>query len=66
MIKAENINIFFTSKDGEKTDNLFTSDIDFTLSEKEIVLLYGPSGSGKTTIFQMLSHLMEPSYGKIT
>ena len=40
-------------------------DIDFAVSEGEIVGLVGPNGSGKTTLFNLISGRLRPSSGKI-
>ncbi|HWT39226.1 MAG TPA: ATP-binding cassette domain-containing protein, partial [Paraburkholderia sp.] len=42
------------------------SDIDFHISEGEIVALIGPNGAGKTTFFNMLTGVLPPSSGTIT
>lgn len=39
--------------------------LDFTVSEGEIVGLIGPNGSGKTTLFNLISGLLKPDAGKI-
>ena len=40
-------------------------DVDFDVSDGEIVSLLGPSGCGKTTILSMLAGLIEPTQGTI-
>ena len=36
---------------------VYLENVDITIPENKIVLLYGPSGSGKTTLFNILSGL---------
>jgi len=59
MIKASKLNISLGGKD------LFSSDINLKLEQKQFTLLYGPSGSGKTTLFELLAGLNEPTRGEI-
>ena len=39
--------------------------LDFTVSEGEIVGLIGPNGSGKTTLFNLISGFLKPDDGRI-
>ena len=39
--------------------------LSFSLDQKEIVGLIGPNGAGKTTVFNLITGLMKPDYGKI-
>jgi len=50
-----------------KTFNNFSvlSNIDFSISEGEIVGLVGPNGAGKTTLFNLICGRYRPSSGKI-
>jgi branched-chain amino acid transport system ATP-binding protein len=50
-----------------KTFNNFCAldDIDFSVSEGEIVGLVGPNGAGKTTLFNLISGRYKPSSGNI-
>lgn len=41
------------------------SDVDLTISRKEIVALIGPNGAGKTTFFNCITGIYEPSEGKV-
>jgi branched-chain amino acid transport system ATP-binding protein len=40
-------------------------DLDFTVSEGEIIGLIGPNGSGKTTLFNLISGFLKPDSGEI-
>lgn len=40
-------------------------DINFSISEGEIVAIVGPSGSGKSTLLNIISNLIEPTSGKL-
>jgi len=46
-------------------DDKVLDDIDFTLSEKEIVTILGPNGSGKSTFVRMLIRALKPSSGQV-
>jgi len=39
--------------------------VDFGVDPGEIVSIIGPNGAGKTTVFNMISGLYAPSYGKV-
>lgn len=39
--------------------------IDFSIQERETVVLLGRSGSGKTTLLRMVNRLLEPSAGEV-
>lgn len=41
------------------------NDINFDIMENEFVAIVGPTGCGKTTFLNMLSRLIEPTYGEI-
>lgn len=40
------------------------AELNFSVSEGELVCIVGPSGSGKTSLLRMLSGLMEPTSGR--
>lgn len=58
MLSVENISIQFG---GLKA----VSDFNLEINSKEIVGLIGPNGAGKTTVFNMLTGVYNPSFGKI-
>ncbi|MHA2100010.1 MAG: ABC transporter ATP-binding protein [Candidatus Kariarchaeaceae archaeon] len=41
------------------------NNVNFNVSEGEILGIIGPNGSGKTTLFNMMSGVLEPTEGKI-
>lgn len=47
-------------------DNKVLNDINFTISENEIVCLMGPSGIGKSTFLNCITNLIKPDDGLIT
>ncbi|MGN1405080.1 MAG: amino acid ABC transporter ATP-binding protein [Erysipelotrichaceae bacterium] len=47
-------------------DNRVLNNIDFTISENEIVCLMGPSGIGKSTFLNCITNLIKPDNGSIT
>lgn len=59
ILKAEHI----TKKYSDKT---IIEDINISLNKGELVSLLGVSGVGKTTLFNVLSGLIAPDYGKVT
>ena len=40
-------------------------DISFNINQGEILGLLGPNGAGKSTIFNLITGLIKPDYGKI-
>ena len=58
VLKAENLGIAFG---GLKAVDNFNME----LGESELVGLIGPNGAGKTTIFNLLTGVYKPTYGKI-
>ena len=47
-------------------DNKVLNNINFTISENEIVCLMGPSGIGKSTFLNCITNLIKPDEGLIT
>jgi len=62
ILVFEDVYKHFCTKD-TKIDVL--NNISFSVNEGEIVAITGPSGSGKSTILNIISHLTEPSKGKV-
>ena len=61
---AENLNMVFTSPQGETVHAL--KDLNFTLKEGELLTVLGPSGCGKTTLLNITAGFLRPSSGKIS
>jgi lipoprotein-releasing system ATP-binding protein len=59
MIKAVHINKSFG-------DLEVLRNIDFEISQGEIISIVGPSGAGKTTLLQIMGTLSKPTSGEIT
>lgn len=58
----ENIHKRFRGRDQE---TIALEDINFTIDEKEFVVLVGPSGCGKSTLLNMVGGLLSPTSGRI-
>ena len=62
ILKFENVNYFYQTKD----DEIFAIDnLSFNVLENEFVSIVGPSGCGKTTILSLIAGLLSPSSGKV-
>lgn len=59
---VENIHKHFRFREQEI---IALEDINFTIEEKEFVVLVGPSGCGKSTLLNMVGGLLSPTSGKI-
>lgn len=62
-ITVENVSKYYG--EGEAPVHVLDS-IDFSVDEREFLVVLGPSGCGKTTLLKMLDGLVEPSSGRIT
>lgn len=62
VLKFDKVSKIFC-KEGKEL--LVLDDLNFKISEGELVAIVGPSGCGKTTILNLISKLIEPSMGKI-
>ena len=62
-IEVVDVSKRFYTEDGEL---LVINRLNMALKRGEILGILGPSGSGKSTILNMLSHILEPTSGKIT
>ena len=61
-VVIENIHKHFCVRD---QDIVALENINFTIAEKEFVVLVGPSGCGKSTLLNMVGGLLSPTSGKI-
>jgi len=57
--------VYKTFKKGDKQELLVLDNIDFRMSEGEIVAILGKSGSGKSTLLRILAGLIQPSSGTV-
>ncbi len=62
-IVIENVGKTFTSAKKEQVTAL--EDINFSINEKEFVVLVGPSGCGKSTLLNIVGGLLSPSSGSV-
>jgi putative ABC transport system ATP-binding protein len=62
ILKVENLSMQYPSGNGMLT---VLEQIDFSISEGELVSITGPSGSGKTTLLGLCAGLDRPSQGNI-
>ena len=62
-IVIENVGKKFTSAKKEEVTAL--EDINFSIAEKEFVVLVGPSGCGKSTLLNIVGGLLSPSSGSV-
>ena len=59
LIKLENISFSFGNRQ-------ILEDISFKINQGEILGILGPNGVGKSTIFNLITGLIKPDYGKIS
>ena len=62
-IVIENVGKTFTTAKKEEVTAL--EDINFSIDEKEFVVLVGPSGCGKSTLLNIVGGLLSPSSGSV-
>lgn len=62
IVKVTDLSQTFYTKEGELE---VLKDINFSLSEGQILTLLGPSGSGKSTILNILTKLLKPTSGDV-
>lgn len=63
-VELKNVCKIFRQKKGE--DVYAVRDLNFTIADKELVVLLGPSGCGKTTTLRLIAGLEELSSGTIS
>ena len=59
LIKLENISFSFGNRQ-------ILENINFKINQGEILGILGPNGVGKSTIFNLITGLIKPDYGKIS
>ena len=59
LIKLENISFSFGNRQ-------ILENISFKINQGEILGILGPNGVGKSTIFNLITGLIKPDYGKIS
>ena len=47
-----------------RLDNPVSLDVEFKVSDKELVALVGPSGGGKSTILRAIAGFEKPTFGR--
>ena len=62
VLKFEDVGLTYQAESGEVEA---LRDINFSVSDGELVSVIGPSGCGKTTILSLIAGLVAPSKGKI-
>ena len=58
ILKLDNISLSFGSRQ-------ILENINFEINKGEIFGMLGPNGVGKSTIFNLITGLLKPDYGKI-
>ncbi len=58
IVQLKNISVFFNKR--QIIDNL-----NLSINKREILGMLGPNGVGKSTIFNIITGLLDPSFGKI-
>jgi len=61
----EVVNVKKSYKTGDKQELLVLEDVNFRMSEGEIVAILGKSGSGKSTLLRILAGLVHPTTGSV-
>jgi len=62
IIELQGVSKTYRTRDGDIPS---LRPIDFTVGEREFVVIVGPSGCGKTTLLKMLAGLLTPSGGEV-
>ncbi len=65
LITVKNLKKTFPAREGRRRSEAL-HDIDFTLEEKEFVVMLGPSGCGKSTLLRIIAELDSASSGSLT
>ena len=61
----EVVNVHKSFRKGDRQELLVLEDINFRMSEGEIVAILGKSGSGKSTLLRILAGLVQPTEGHV-
>lgn len=62
IFKIENLGIDYKSGN---LINKVVKDVNFTINEKELTMIFGPSGSGKSSILNVLGGMLSATRGKV-
>lgn len=62
-LQVENLGMVYRTEDGSEVHAL--EDINFAMSEKDLVVVVGPSGCGKTTLLSTIAGFLTPTSGQI-
>lgn len=65
IIDVKNVRKAFRKAEHQEQELLVLDDINFRLSEGEIVALLGKSGSGKSTLLRIIAGLVKPTSGQV-
>lgn len=62
LIDLSNVSLIYHSLESE---TVAIKDVSFSVDKGEFITIIGPSGCGKSTLLNIISGLLEPTYGKV-
>ena len=67
LIDVENLSVTFTRQAANGASNAIEvlQDLNFGISESELLVIVGPSGAGKTTLLRTVQGLLTPTKGRV-